>query len=227
VKKTARGLAATLAGAALAIGAGALAAAPASAANTWAPFQVNDISYTPDVSRTLDLRYEYTGAATTISAVDFTVDAPAGTIFTPQTANLYAGTGGFVRVTEQDTATPTYVPCNVVSPTQLRCNGGLVNQAGTSIASNALDTGHSVLIRTKTTVTPGTNTGTVPFVGSGTITTPLGTQTAPSATLATVTFPVTVDTPVIAPAFAGIALLGAAGIGGGMFATRRKKRQTA
>jgi hypothetical protein len=39
----------------------------------------------------------------------------------------------------------------------------------------------------------------------------------------TITWGNVVDTPVIAPAVAGIALLGAAGVGGGVFAARRKK----
>lgn len=217
-----RTVALSLGATALALSACVLAAAPAQAANEWTPTSVPEVTYTLDQDVQADFRFTYSGSSTTISSIDFTVDAPAGSTFMQQTPNQIRGTGGYARVTEQYTASPRYVPCTLASATKLRCQGGLVDNAGASIASVPLNSGDTILLRTRIVVPTGASGALdAPFIGSGTVTTALGQQTAAAATVGTIDLPQVADTPVIAPAIAGLALLGAAGIGGVAF-TRRK-----
>ncbi|MGH1550700.1 hypothetical protein ACRAWB_16555 [Leifsonia poae] len=127
-----RSLAATLAGAALAVGAAAVAAIPAQAASVVSPGNNGKISYTPGVSKQVDLRWVYNGAAGNFTAATFTVDLPAGVSWDAgYTALGGHAKGGFVRVNEGYTAIPAYMHCDITTPTKLTCGGTIENNDGT------------------------------------------------------------------------------------------------
>lgn len=212
-------------GTTLAAGAAAIAAAPASAASLWAPGLIYTSPQTPGTADRFEFQMTYSGTATTASTADITINAPAGLQFQPRTASGYNGTAGNIRITEQYTASPTYLKCDYISASQIRCHGAFFDIGGGQVSYQVpLNPTDTILVRTTALVPVGYNGQAEPVTIQGSVTTAAGVQTVPTTTVATINGTQVVDTPVIAPAIAGIALLGAAGIGGGLLARRKKAK---
>ncbi|MGH1550302.1 hypothetical protein ACRAWB_14475 [Leifsonia poae] len=223
-----RTIAGAVLGTTLAVGGAALAAVPANAANLWEPGTVSVTPQTPGTAGALNFTMVYNGAATTASGVDLTLNAPAGVQFQAGTTGGYNGTGGNIRITQQYTAQPSYIKCTWISASQVKCSGPVLDGAGNTASYQVpLNPGDTILVRTTALVPVGYNGPVEAVTAGGTVTTAAGVQTIPTTGVAQIVGTQIVDIPVIAPAIAGIALLGAAGIGGGVLARRKKAKAAA
>ncbi|MGH1550307.1 hypothetical protein ACRAWB_14500 [Leifsonia poae] len=219
MKKTiTRTLAAAVLGTTLAVGGAALAALPASAATT-VTVQGTTGDYVGTVALNPGTKFNHTGIydfSTPVKSVTYTVQG-VGTgfalsdVFAGQTVNWDANNSATVTT---GTGKFTFTK---LSPTSTRITIDY-NNPGTTMNLFIMDP-----INTSPTA-QGTFTWNVESV------TPSSTGVAEAITGApkvtkVVTWGNFVDTPVIAPLIAGIALLGAAGAGGGIALSRRKKAQ--
>ena len=183
-----RTFAASALGATLAVGGAALSVVPAHAAELWIPGETSDVRLTPGSAAQIDLRLKYTGTATTISDVDFTITAPSAMQFKPRTPTGYWGTAGYMRVNEQFTTTPTFAKCDYVSPTKIHCFGPLLDAAGRTVTTQVpLNPNNNLLIRVDALVPVGSyGPAHQPIPATGTVTTAAGTQAVTATSTATV-----------------------------------------